>query len=65
MRHLLSVLLLCVAIASPGAHSALAAGKKKHGLGRGRCSFTASSVGAVIQVSISSGVVRITGIAWG
>ena len=31
----------------------------------GRCSFRASSGGAVIQVSTSSGVVRITGIALG
>ena len=33
--------------------------------GSGRCSFRASSGGAVIQVSTSSGVVRITGIAFG
>ena len=33
--------------------------------GSGRCSFRASSGGAVIQVSTSSGVVRITGIALG
>ena len=33
--------------------------------GSGRCSFSASSAGAVIQVSTSSGVVRITGIAFG
>src|SRR6185369_11310992 len=31
----------------------------------GRCSFRAASKGAVIQVSTSSGVVRITGIALG
>src|SRR5258708_10424963 len=33
--------------------------------GSGRCSFRTSSGGAVIQVSTSSGVVRITGIAFG
>ena len=33
--------------------------------GSGRCSFKASSAGAVIQASTSSGVVRITGIAFG
>src|SRR6202022_1918792 len=33
--------------------------------GNGRCSFSAASGGAVIQVSTSSGVVRITGIALG
>src|SRR5258705_11244250 len=33
--------------------------------GSGRCSFRASSEGAVIQVSTSAGVVRITGIAFG
>jgi hypothetical protein len=33
--------------------------------GSGRCSFRVSSGGAVIQVSTSSGVVRITGIAFG
>jgi hypothetical protein len=33
--------------------------------GRGRCSFRASSVGAVIQVSTSARVVRIAGIAFG
>src|ERR1700692_612300 len=33
--------------------------------GSGRCSFRASSGGAVIQTSTSSGVVRITGIAFG
>ncbi len=33
--------------------------------GSGRCSFTASAVGAVSHVSISAGVVRITGIAFG
>src|ERR1700724_2772549 len=33
--------------------------------GSGRCSFRASSGGAVIQASTSSGVVRITGIAFG
>jgi hypothetical protein len=33
--------------------------------GSGRCSFKTSSGGAVIQVSTSSGVVRITGIALG
>jgi hypothetical protein len=33
--------------------------------GNGRCSVRASSGGAVIQVSTSSGVVRITGIAFG
>ena len=32
--------------------------------GNGRWSFKASSAGAVIQVSISSGFVRITGIAF-
>ena len=33
--------------------------------GKGRCSFNASSAGAVSQVSISARVVRITGIALG
>ena len=33
--------------------------------GSGRCSFRASSQGAVIQVSISAGVRRMTGIAFG
>ena len=33
--------------------------------GSGRCSLRASSAGAVIQVSTSSGFVRITGIAFG
>src|ERR1700682_993832 len=33
--------------------------------GSGRCSFKASSGGAVIQASTSSGIVRITGIAFG
>ena len=33
--------------------------------GNARCSFSASGAGAVIQVSISSAMVRITGIAFG
>ncbi|MGY4499396.1 hypothetical protein ACVWYH_003327 [Bradyrhizobium sp. GM24.11] len=33
--------------------------------GSGRCCFRASSAGAFIQVSTSSGVVRITGIPFG
>jgi len=43
----------------------LARGQQSAPSGSGRCSFRASSRGAVIQVSTSSGLVRITGIAFG